>query len=546
MVGTVDLRRGTMTDLEMSLASEELHVVELLRDGSDDPEPRRWPLAEPDNLVGTGEPAAATPPADPRLHAQERIEFLLDDGTFTEIGSRVRHQSVAPGMAGRQPDGDGVVTGWGMIDGRAVFVHAQDRTVFGGSLGEAHAEKLHRVLDLAVSTGVPIVALNDGGGARVQEGVAALDGYGKLFLRNAQASGVVPQISVVMGACAGGAVYSPALTDFTVMVRETSHMFLTGPKVVKEVTGETVTLEELGGSGVHSSRSGAASFVCDTDEDALELVRYLLTFLPSNNVELPPTYQPDDDPARRCCELDDIVPEDGRRPYDVRAVLRSIVDNQEFLEVSAAWAQNIVCALARLDGHTVGVVANQPSVIAGVLDSDASEKGARFVRTCDAFNIPLVTLVDVPGFQPGRQQEHEGIIRKGASLLYAFCEATVPRVQVILRKAYGGAYIVMNSRAIGADLAFAWPRAEIAVLGASAAVEIVSRRELHGDGGDRRRELEADYTDRFLSPRVAAERGFVDDVIPAADTRRYLINALSMLRSKREVSPARKHGNNPI
>ena len=492
-------------------------------------------------------PLVPPKPHDARLFAHERIEVLLDPGSFTEIGGQVRHQSHEFDMADKRPDGDGVVTGWGTIDGRMVFVHAQDRTVYGGALGEAHAQKIQRVLDLAVSTGVPVIALNDGGGARVQEGVAALDGYGKIFLRNSQASGVVPQVSVIMGACAGGAVYSPAITDFTVMVRNTSHMFLTGPKVVKEVTGETVTLDELGGSDVHANHSGAASFVCDTDEEALELVRYILSYFPANNLELAPIYEPEDDPARRCDRLEDIVPADGRQAFDMRAVLSELVDDGEVLEVSATWARNIVCALARLDGHTVGFVANQPSVLAGALDATASEKAARFVRTCDAFNIPLITLVDVPGFQPGRHQEHEGIIRKGAALLFAFCEATVPRIQVILRKAFGGAYIVMNSRAIGADLAFAWPSAEIAVMGASAAVGIVAHRQINGsDPNGVRDQLIADYADRFLSPRVAAERGFIDDVIAPADTRRYLVNTLAMLRTKREVAPARKHGNNPI
>ena len=536
-----------MTDVEAPPA----HALRLLADSMTSAARYDAQVTAPSvDRIRSKAPDAMVPsalPPDPRLHARDRIDALLDAGTFTELGSRVRHQSHEFGMEKKRPDGDGVVTGWGTIDGRLVFIYAQDRTVFGGALGEAHAEKIHRVLDIAVSTGVPIIALNDGGGARVQEGVAALDGYGKIFRRNAEASGVIPQISVIMGACAGGAVYSPAITDFTVMVRNTSHMFLTGPKVVKEVTGEDVSLEELGGSHVHSTRSGAATFVCDSDEDALDLVRYLLSYFPANNAELPPVFAPEDDPQRPCSRLEEIEPKVGRKAFDVRSVLSEIVDGGEMLEVSATWALNIVCVLARLDGQTVGFVANQPSVLAGALDSRASEKAARFVRTCDAFNVPLVTLVDVPGFQPGRHQEHEGIIRKGATLLFAFCEATVPRIQVILRKAFGGAYIVMNSRSIGADLALAWPTAEVAVMGASAAVDLVAHRQLARDpSGELRDQLLADYADRYLSPEVAAERGFIDDVIDPADTRRYLINALAMLRTKRDVVPARKHGNNPI
>ncbi|KWX08159.1 methylmalonyl-CoA carboxyltransferase, partial [Carbonactinospora thermoautotrophica] len=483
-----------------------------------------------------------------KLTARERIDLLVDPGSFTELEPLRRHRASGFGLERRRPYTDGVVTGWGTVHGRQVFVYAHDFRIFGGSLGEAHAQKIHKLMDLATTTGAPLIGLNDGAGARIQEGVTALAGYGGIFRRNVAASGVIPQISVMLGPCAGGASYSPALTDFVFAVRGTAHMFITGPDVVAAVTGEHVSHEELGGALTHATRSGVATFVHDDEADCLEDVRFLLSLLPSNNAELPPYYPPDDPADRSCDALLDLVPDDPARPYDMRAVIAEIVDDGEYLELHEAWAPNVVCALARLDGHVVGIVANQPQVLAGALDIHACEKAARFVRTCDAFNIPLVTLVDVPGFLPGTEQEHGGIIRHGAKLLYAYCEATVPRVQVILRKAYGGAYIVMDSRSIGADLSYAWPTNEIAVMGAEGAANVIFRKELAAaaDPGALRRRLVTEYAEQLMHPYYAAERGLVDDVIDPRDTRRVIARGLAMLRSKHANLPHRKHGNPPL
>ena len=482
-----------------------------------------------------------------KMLARERIEFLLDPGSFHELDMLARHRAHDSGLLER-PYTDGVVTGWGTIHGRKVFLFSQDFTVFGGALGEVFAEKIHKVMDLAIKVGAPLIGLNDGAGARIQEGPVSLASYGGIFHRNVQASGVIPQISVILGPCAGGAVYSPAMTDFIFMVKEHSHMFITGPEVVKTVTGEEVTLEELGGAMSHASKSGVATFVGDTEQIVLDEVRYLLSFLPSNNLEVPPAITPSDDPHRETPELRDLMPASPNIPYDMKSVIGAVMDDADYVEYFPHWAGSITCGFARLDGHPVGIVGNQPMVLAGVLDINSAEKAARFVRTCDAFNIPLITFVDVPGFLPGVDQEYGGIIRHGAKLLYAYCEATVPRIQVITRKAYGGAYVVMNSKSIGADLAFAWPSAELAVMGPQGAVEIVYRKELAAaeDPVAKRAELVEEYTERFCNPYVAAERGFVDDVIDPAHTLIKLIASLELLRSKREELPKRKHGNVPL
>ena len=482
-----------------------------------------------------------------KLTARERIETLLDQGSFQEIDQFVRHQSSGFGIEDKKPLGDAVVTGHGTIDGRPVFVFAEDFTVFGGSLGKVVADKICKILDLAMDTGAPVIGLKDSGGARIQEGVDSLDGYGRIFERNVRASGVVPQISVIMGPCAGGAVYSPALTDFVVQVDQTSHMFITGPDVIKTVTGEDVTMEELGGASTHASKSGVTHFVYPTGSEALEAVRYLVSFLPRNNMEMPPFYAPSDRSDRVEDSLDEIIPDSSSQPYDMLTILTTVLDSEEFLEVHERWAKNIIVGFGRLDGHSVGVVANQPTNLAGTLDIAASEKAARFVRFCDAFNIPILTFVDVPGFLPGVDQEHNGIIRHGAKLLYAYCEATVPRITVITRKAYGGAYLVMNARGIRADLVFAWPSAEIAVMGAQGAVNIIHRRELASvdDVETRRTELVDDYEGKFNNPYVAAELGLVDEVIEPRQTRVKLIRAMEMLRTKRETLPPKKHGNGP-
>ncbi|GIE91826.1 methylmalonyl-CoA carboxyltransferase [Actinoplanes regularis] len=487
-----------------------------------------------------GEAGAARQRALGKRTARERLELLLDEDSFLEVD-----------MYRRRPGGphtDGVVAGSGTIDGRQVYVYAQDFTISGGSLGEAHASKIHKVMDLALSTGSPIIGLNDSGGARIQEGVMALNGYGGIFRRQVESSGVIPQISVVLGPCAGGAAYSPALADFTFMVRDVAKMYLTGPEVVASVTGEQVSHDELGGADVHGQRSGVATFIHDDEESCLADVRYLVSLLPRNNLQPPPSSGPcgattDDRPL-----LADIVPAESNKPYDMRDVIAEVVDDAEFLELHAGWAANVICALARIDGEVVGVVGNQPIAFAGVLDSAASQKAARFVRLCDAFGIPLVTLVDVPGFLPGTDQEHGGAIRHGAKLLYAYCEATVPRVQVTLRKAYGGAYIVMDSRSIGTDLSFAWPTNEIAVMGAEGAVNIIHRKRVAAaaDPQALRAELVAEYRDELMHPYYAAERGLVDDVIDPAQTRAVLARALLSLRDKRRTLPQRKHGNVPL
>ena len=483
-----------------------------------------------------------------KLTARERIELLVDKGTFEEIDPFVQHHATNFGIDQKRPLGDAVVTGWATVDGRSIFIFAEDFTRFGGSLGEVVADKICKVMDLAMNTGTPIVGLKDSGGARIQEGVLGLNGYGRIFERNVRASGVIPQISVIMGPCAGGAVYSPALTDFIYQVEGTSHLFITGPDVIKTVTGEDVSMDDLGGAHAHAGLSGVTHFVARDDRDAMDEIRYLISFLPANNMEVPPFFTPLDAPDRMDEDLTTIVPDSANQPYDVIDVIESLVDDGEFYEVHEHWAGNIVIGLARLDGYTVGIVANQPAVLAGTLNIDASVKAARFVRFCDAFNIPLVTLVDVPGFLPGVDQEHDGIIRHGAKLLYAFSEATVPRISVIMRKAYGGAYLVMNSRAVRADIVYAWPSAEIAVMGAQGAVNVIHRRELAAadDPEVRRTELVAEYEDQFNNPYVAAQNGLVDDVIEPRETRPKLIAALEMLRNKRESLPPKKHGNIPL
>jgi acetyl-CoA carboxylase carboxyltransferase component len=482
-----------------------------------------------------------------KLTARERIDVLVDKDSFQEIDQFVRHQSQGFGIESKRPLGDAVITGHGTIDGRPVFLFAEDFTVFGGSLGKVVADKICKVLDMALDTGTPVIGIKDSGGARIQEGVGALDGYGRIFERNVRASGVIPQISLIMGPCAGGAVYSPALTDFVFQVEGTSHMFITGPDVIKTVTGEEVTMEDLGGANAHASKSGVTHFVYSTGEEALEAARYLLSYLPQNNQEMPPYFAPADRPDRVDDSLDGVIPDSSSQPYDMLDVIETIVDDGEFFEVHEQWAKNIIVGFGRLDGHAIGIVANQPAFLAGTLDISASEKAARFVRFCDAFNIPLLTFVDVPGFLPGVDQEHGGIIRHGAKLLYAYCEATVPRISVITRKAYGGAYLVMNARGIRADLVYAWPSAEIAVMGAPGAVNIIHRGELKGadDPDAKRKELVDDYEARFNNPYVASELGLVDEVIEPRETRAKLIKAMNLLRTKRETLPPKKHGNGP-
>jgi acetyl-CoA/propionyl-CoA carboxylase carboxyl transferase subunit len=499
-------------------------------------------------LTPGGRDAAKTQHDRGKLTARERVELLMDRGSFVETDPLAVHRAHDFGMDRKRPPGDGVVTGYGTVDGRKVFVASQDFAVFGGSMGEVHAQKVCKVMDLAIATGAPFVQINDSGGARIQEGAASLAGYGFIFERNVRASGVIPQISVIMGPCAGGAVYSPAITDFTFMVKDTSHMFITGPDVIKTVTGEEVTFEELGGAMTHATKSGVASLIGEDDEDVLNRVRYLLSFLPSNNLEDPPAYATTDDAERMDEGLTHVVPDRAKEPYDMHEVIRRVVDDGEFLEIFPLWAMTIVTGFSRLDGHTIGIVANQPKVNAGTLDIDASEKASRFVRFCDSFNIPILTFVDVPGFLPGTQQEFGGIIRHGAKLLYAFAEATVPRMTVITKKAYGGAYLVMNSKHLRADVSFAWPTAEIAVMGAEGAVNVVFRKEIEKatDPESRRQELIEEYRSKFSTPYAAAERGFIDDVIEPAETRPRLIKALRMLSTKRETIPARKHGNIPL
>jgi propionyl-CoA carboxylase beta chain len=483
-----------------------------------------------------------------KLLARERVELLLDPGSFVELDRFVQHRSPNFNMMENRPYGDGVVTGHGTVEGRRVFVFSQDFTVFGGSLGEAFAEKITKVMDMALHYRCPLIGINDSGGARIQEGVVSLAGYADIFYRNVQSSGVIPQISLVMGPCAGGAVYSPAMTDFVMMVEETSHMFITGPEVVKTVTGEEVSFEELGGARTHASRSGVAHFTAPDERSLIEDCRYLLSFLPSWNGEQPPWEPPSDPVDREDQELDSLIPDESTKPYDMHEVVRRVIDDGEFLEVHAAWADNIICGYARLGGHPIGIVANQPRSLAGVLDINSSTKAGRFVRTCDAFNLPVVTFVDVPGFLPGTAQEWGGIIRHGAKLLYAYCEATVPKLTVITRKAYGGAYDVMGSKHVGADFNVAWPTAEVAVMGSDGAVNIVFRKELAAadDPEARRAELVEEYRERFANPFTAAERGYVDDVIEPRRTRPALIAALEACRGKRADAPTRKHGNIPL
>ena len=483
-----------------------------------------------------------------KLLARERAERLLDPGSFVELDRYVRHRESNFGMLERRPYGDAVVTGYGTVFGRKVFVFSQDFTVFGGSLSEVFAEKICKVMDLAAKFGCPVIGINDSGGARIQEGVVSLAGYAEIFWRNVQSSGVIPQLSLVLGPCAGGAVYSPAITDFVFMVEGSSYMFITGPDVVKTVTGEDVSFEELGGAATHAAKSGVAHFISPDEEACLDDARYLLSFLPQNNVDPPPYTEPSDPRDREDPELDTLIPDEPTKPYDIKAVIRRVVDDGEFLEIHERFATNIVCGFARLGGHPVGVVGNQPQSLAGVLDIDSAVKAGRFVRTCDAFGIPLVTFVDVPGFLPGTAQEWGGIIRHGAKLLYAYAEATVPKLAVITRKAYGGAYDVMSSKHIRADFNFAWPTAEVAVMGPEGAVNIVFRRELEAadDAEARRAELIADYKDRFANPYTAAERGYVDDVIEPRTTRPVLIDALETALTKREPRPPRKHGNIPL
>ncbi len=483
-----------------------------------------------------------------KMTARERIDYFLDEDTFTEFDQFRTHDCHNFDMEDEEFLGDGVVTGYGDVDGRTVFVFAHDFTVFGGSLGEVFAEKVTKVMDKAMETGAPIIGLNDSAGARIQEGIDSLAGYAEIFHRNQQASGVVPQISAIMGPCAGGAVYSPAITDFILMVEETSHMFITGPDVIETVTGEQVGFDELGGAKTHASESGVANLTAADEEEALDDIRHLLSYLPQNNVEDPPRVDPWDDPDRRDEELRSIVPDAPKKPYDIIDVIERVTDEGSFFEVAEAFARNLVVGFARLDGHAIGVVANQPRVNAGTLDIDSSKKGARFVRFCDAFNIPILTFVDVPGFMPGTDQEHDGIIMHGAKLLYAFSEATVPLMTVITRKAYGGAYDVMASKHIGADVNYAWPTAEIAVMGPKGAVNVLYDDELEAaeDPAERRQELIDEYRDQFANPYIAADRGFVDDVLEPEDTRPRLIDDLSMLRSKRKSQPDKKHGNIPL
>ncbi len=488
-----------------------------------------------------------------RKTARERIELLFDEDSFVELDELARHRSVAFGLEKNRPYGDGVITGYGTIDGRQVCVFSQDFTVFGGSLGEVYGEKITKVMDLAIKTGCPIIGINEGAGARIQEGVVSLGLYGEIFRRNVHASGVIPQISLIMGSCAGGHVYSPAVTDFTVMVDGTSNMFITGPDVIKTVTGEDVTMEELGGARTHNTKSGNAHYLGSDEDDALEYVKALLSFLPQNNLDEPVVYdQPADlDLSDLDRSLDTLIPDSPNQPYDMHTVIEAIVDDEDFLEVQALFAPNIIIGFGRVEGRPVGVVANQPMQFAGTLDIDASEKAARFVRTCDAFNIPVLTFVDVPGFLPGTDQEWNGIIRRGAKLIYAYAEATVPLVTIITRKAYGGAYDVMGSKHLGADMNLAWPTAQIAVMGAQGAVNILYRNELkeaadNGDDGARRAELITEYEDTLANPYVAAERGYIDAVIAPHETRAEVVRSLRLLRSKRETLPAKKHGNIPL
>ncbi|HEX2698420.1 MAG TPA: acyl-CoA carboxylase subunit beta [Anaerolineales bacterium] len=498
--------------------------------------------------LGGGEERIEAQHKKGRLTARERIDLLLDKGSFREVDAFVEHRTHDFDLDEQKFLSDSVVTGWGTIEGRLIYVYSQDFTVFGGSLGEVHAEKICKIMDMAMKTGAPIVGLNDSGGARIQEGVVSLAGYGEIFLRNTLASGVIPQISVIMGPCAGGAVYSPALTDFILMTRNSSYMFVTGPDIVKAATHEEVDFEGLGGASIHSEKSGVCHIAADSEADTLYLVRKLLSFFPQNNMEDPPFVNTGDDPLRAEEALNAIIPEDANKPYNMKEVIRLVVDKGEFMEIQEDYAQNILIGFARLGGHSIGVVANQPDVLAGVLDIKSSEKAGRFIRFCDAFNLPVITFVDTPGYLPGTDQEHHGVIRRGAKLLYAYCEATVPKLTVITRKAYGGAYLVMSSKHVRGDLNLAWPSAEIAVMGPDGAVGKVFSKELKAakNSNARKKELIEEYREKFANPYIAAQRGYIDDVIEPKETRPRLINALEMLQNKRDANPAKKHGNIPF
>jgi len=482
--------------------------------------------------------------------ARERIEMLVDADSFTEIDEFARHRAHGFGMEDNRPYGDGVVIGTATVDGRPIALYSQDFTVFGGSLGEVHAEKIVKIADFALKSGIPLIGINDSGGARIQEGVASLNGYGKIFRLNTRSSGVIPQISLILGPCAGGSAYSPALTDFTVMVKETSNMFITGPDVIKTVTGEDVGMEELGGAFTHNTKSGNAHYMADSEADAIDYVKALLSYLPSNNMDGSPVLPPTETLEKKASDtaLNTLIPDSPNQPYDMKNLIQALVDEGEFLEVHSLYAQNIVVGFARIEGQSVGIIANQPSQLAGTLDINSSEKAARFLRFCDAFNIPILTLVDVPGFMPGTEQEWNGIIRRGAKLLYAYAEASVPLVTLITRKAYGGAFIVMGSKYLGSDINFAWPSAEIAVMGAQGAVNILHRKEIAEakDVDAKRKELVDDYTEKFSNPYLAAERGTIDSVIEPEDSRQYITKAFRTLKTKRDILPARKHGNIPL
>ncbi|NLV75590.1 MAG: methylmalonyl-CoA carboxyltransferase [Tissierellia bacterium] len=498
--------------------------------------------------LGGGEKRIEKQHSKGKLTARERIELLLDEGSFIEIDAFVKHRCTNFGMEKTEAPGDGVVTGYGTVDGRLIFVYAQDFTVLGGSLGEMHAAKICKVQDMALKMGAPIVGINDSGGARIQEGVDALSGYGNIFYRNTISSGVIPQITAIMGPCAGGAVYSPALTDFIFMVENTSQMFITGPQVIKTVTGEDVTQEELGGAKTHNTISGVAHFMDKTEEEAIKRIKTLLSYLPSNNLEVPPVYETSDDINRVEEKLNEIVPTNPNKPYDMKEIIQLLADNGELFEIQQHYAQNIITGYIRLNGKTVGVVANQPRILAGCLDINASDKAARFIRTCDAFNIPLLNLVDVPGFLPGTDQEYGGIIRHGAKMLYAYSEATVPKVTLIIRKAYGGAYIAMCNKELGADQVFAWPNAEIAVMGPEGAANIIFKHDIKESENpiETRQQKIEEYRNTVANPYIAAERGYIDDVIVPSTTRPRLISAFNMLESKRETNPSKKHGNLPV
>ncbi len=515
---------------------------------TDDPKVQKLREMRAKAREGGGQARIERQHAKGKWTARERIEKLVDPGSFRELDMFVAHRTVGFGMEKRKVLGDSVVTGWGRIDGRLVYLFSQDFTVFGGSLGEVHAEKVCKIMDMALKNGAPLIGLNDSGGARIQEGVVSLAAYAHVFLRNVLASGVIPQISAIMGPCAGGAVYSPAMTDFILMVKNTSFMHITGPEVIKAVTREEVTSEELGGAMVHNAKSGVAHFAAEDEEDCLYQLRKLLSYLPQNNLEDPPFVPTDDPPDRADEELSSIIPDNPSKPYNMKDVIRHVVDDGDFFEVQAHWAPNIIVGFARLGGFSVGIVAQQPMVLAGVLDIDSSTKAARFVRTCDCFNIPIVTVEDVPGFMPGVDQEHGGIIRSGAKLLYAYCEATVPKITIITRKAYGGAYDVMSSKHIRGDISYAWPSAEIAVMGPEGAVNVIFRKEIAAaeDPEAERERLLKEYRESFANPYVAAERGYIDDVIEPQETRFRLIEALQMLQNKRDANPPKKHGNIPL